>query len=42
LLSISYIGYIGLKNNQNRINGFQRGAECAVEDLILDLQAFSG
>jgi hypothetical protein len=29
LLSISNLGYIVLKNNKNRINGFQRGAECA-------------
>jgi hypothetical protein len=30
LLIIYFIGYTGLKNNQNRINEFKRGAECAL------------
>jgi hypothetical protein len=30
-LDISFKGRIGLKNNQNRINRFQRGAECALK-----------
>jgi hypothetical protein len=34
LLSISNLGYTGLKNNRNRINGFQRGAECAVGQVL--------
>ena len=29
LLTISFQGHTGLKNNQNRIKSFQRGAECA-------------
>ena len=29
LLSLSFMGHADLKNNQNRINRFQRGAECA-------------
>ena len=34
LLNISFMGYIGLKNNQNRINAFQRGAECVSQSAI--------
>jgi hypothetical protein len=33
LFDILSIGYTGLKNNQNRINRFQRGAECAFRQL---------
>ena len=29
------MGYIGLKNNQNRINAFQRGAECVYDVAVL-------
>jgi transposase len=32
LLRISFSDHIGLKNNKNRINRFQRGAECASDD----------
>jgi hypothetical protein len=34
---ISFVGYIGPKNNQNKINRFQRGAECAFENIVIVL-----
>jgi len=35
LLAISFMGHIDLKNNENRIKRFQRGAECATEAFVL-------
>ena len=37
LLAISFMGHIDLKNNENRIKRFQRGAECAVQRRIATL-----
>jgi hypothetical protein len=37
-LGISPIGYPGLKNNRNRTNGFHRGAECAVEEIVIEIK----
>jgi len=34
LLAISFMGHIDLKNNENRIKRFQRGAECALQDAM--------
>ena len=31
LLAVPFMEHIGLKNNENRIKKFQRGAECALD-----------
>src|SRR4029450_149011 len=40
LSSTRLIEYIGLKSNQKRINGFQRGVECLMRHLLAVLLSF--